>query len=284
MKKIYFIEGIPGIGKTTLSLTVENSLLQKAKKVKRYEEHSCENPLDMTRKAFLSQTEYKLFVEKCVALAKGSKYSSNDIIAEIEARTSFESEHAIISYLQPYFENEAIIQELRQLYRREICNGHISEKEYMDVILSMFFKFSKDAQDDWFYIFDGALLQNILLDMIGFYNVSSEALKVFYNKLLSILAAFEIVILYLYDKNVETILNETNSARAKMNWLSKYDAWVTRTNWFQLQEKSSAHQNSATAFSCDLQKTMIDLMNSFSGIEKHFIRARYTTLDLKGVI
>lgn len=284
MKKIYFIEGMPGIGKTTLSLAVENSLLKKAKKVKRYEEHSFENPLDMTRKALLSQTEYKLFVEKCVALAKGSKYSSNDIIAKIEAKTSFEDEYAIISYLQPYFKNEAIVQELRQLYSREICNGHISEKEYMDVIFSMFCKFSKDAQDDWFYVFDGALFQNILLDMIGFYNTSNEVLKIFYNKLLSILASFEIIILYLYDKNVETILNETNSARAKMNWLSEYDTWVTRTNWFQMQEKISGHQNSATAFSYDLQKTMLDLMNSFSGIEKHFIKARYTTLNLKGVI
>lgn len=284
MKKIYFIEGIPGIGKTTLSLSVENLLSQKSKKVKRYEEHSCENPLDMTRKAFLLQTEYKQFIEKCVALAEGSKYSPNDIIAEIESKTSLLGEYVIISYLQPYFANDALVQALRQLYSKEICNGRISEKEYMDMVFSMFFNFSEDAQDDWFYIFDGALFQNILLDMIGFYNASGKTLKFFYNKLLAALASFDIVILYLYDKNVETILNETDSARPKMNWLSKYDAWVTKTNWFQMQKKPSLYQNGATAFSYNLQKAMLDLMNSFSGIDKYFIKARYTSLDLKGVI
>lgn len=284
MKKIYFIEGIPGIGKTTLSLTVESLLLRKTKKVKRYEEHSYENPLDMTRKAILSQPEYMQLIEKCVALAKGSKYSYNDVVAEIESKTFFDDEYAIVSYLQPYFKNEAIRQELHKLYSKEICNGCVSEKEYKGLIFSMFYKFSEDAQDDWIYIFDGAFLQNILLDMTGYYKVSIECLTIFYNNLLSILSSFEIVIMCLYEKNIETILNRTNSARENMNWLSNYDDWVSKTNWFQMQDKSTAHQNGAIAFSYGLQDTMIDLMHSFSEIEKHFIKARYSNLDLKGVI
>lgn len=284
MKKIYFIEGIPGIGKSTLSLSVESSLLRKTKKVKRYEEHSYENPLDVTRKAILLHLEYKQLIEKCVALAKGSKYSYNDVVAEIESKTFFDDEYAIVSYLQPYFKNEAISQELHKLYSKEICNGCVSEKEYKDLIFSMFYKFSENAQDDWIYIFDGAFLQNILLDMTGYYKVSLEGLTIFYNNLLSVLSSFEIVIMCLYEKNIETILNRTNSARENMNWLSNYDDWISKTNWFKIQGKSMTHQNSAIVFSYNLQNTMIDLIHSFPEIEKHFIKARYTNLDLKGVI
>lgn len=284
MKKIYFIEGIPGIGKTTLSQMVEHLLRQKNRDVKRYEEHSNENPLDMTRKAFFSHTEYRKFIDRCVSLSEGSKYSSDDIVTEIESKTAFLNEHAVISYLQPYFADKAIDRELRQLYSNEICNGHISEKEYTNIIYSMFLKFSKNSQDGLSYIFDGALFQNVLLDMVGFYNCDTEALKHFYSKLFAALTSFEFVILYLYDENVDAILNSTNAKRSEMNWLSNFNAWVIKTNWFQAQKETSIYPNAATMFSHNLQRVMVELLDSFVEIDKLYIKARYTILDLKGII
>ena len=284
MKKIYFIEGIPGSGKTTLSQVVERMLIQKNKVVKRYEEHSCENPLDVTRKAFLSQTEYTHFLRKCIYLSQGSKYTSDDIVARIKTKTVLANDYAVISYLQPYFADQAIARELQQLYSKEICNGCISEKEYMDIVSSMFLRFSKNAKDGYVYVFDGALFQNILLDMVGFYNCSISVLKHFYSKLFSALTAFEVVIIFLYSENIDALLNATNNDRTGMNWLSKFNTWSMKTNWFQMCKDVSTYSNGAVDFSCNLQQTMLELMDSFTEISKCLIKARYTTLDLKGVI
>lgn len=284
MKKIYFIEGIPGIGKTTLSQTIEYLLLQKSSNVKRYEEHSYENPLDITRKAFFSQVEYKKFVGRCVSLSEEGKYTADDIISEIESKTSFMGDYVIVSYLQPYFADKVIERELRQLYGNEVCNGHVSELEYTKIVYSLFLRFSEKSQDGFSYIFDGALFQNILLDMIGFYNCDTESLKHFYTKLFAALTSFEINILYLYDENIDALLNATNTERSEMNWLSNFNAWTIRTNWFQAQKNASLFPNAATAFCCNLQRVMVELTNSFTAIEKRYIKARYTTLDLKGVI
>lgn len=283
MKKIYFVDGVPGVGKTSLAQAVERLLLQENIKVKRFEEHNFENPIDVTRKAFLSQTEYNQFLEKCISISEGSKYSPEDIITEIESKTLFFGEYAIVSYLQPYFANELINEELCGLYYKEICNGLVTEEKYMDIIYTLFLGFANDAQDDYTYIFDGALLQNILLDVIGFYDTNIEVLKELYFKLLTALSEFNITVLFLNNKNIETVLKETDFARSEMNWLANFEDWIKETNWFKDKKKKSNELN-AVEFSSQLQDIMIKLIASFSGLNIHYINARYKDLNLKGII
>ena len=91
----------------------------------------------------------------------------------------------------------------------EIYNGRKSMAEFEKIILKRYRNFPQSDN-----IFECALFQNIVEDMILFHQASDNQISQFYKKVYNILKDKEFTILYLYEENVEEIITHICNERS----------------------------------------------------------------------
>lgn len=229
MSKIYFVEGLPGAGKSTKAKEIYEQIKAKNKNVILMCEHDIENLIDISRKAFLSNEEYKEFLNKCnnIASLKNCKYEYNEIKDKINRYTKKINNIYIISYFQIFFDNRELNEFISQLYKKEICNGNCSFNEYKSVIFKMWEEFDSSIQEDSIYVIDGGLLHNPLFDIIGYYNLTNEDVFDFYKNIFKIIKNSEIEIIYVKMNNIEETIKERRSKR----WIGQFSKWIEESQY-----------------------------------------------------
>ena len=189
MKNI-FVEGIQGMGKTTLVNQIyrEKPML-----------HVCRegdySPIDLAWCTWLTKDEYEAIL---------NKYAK--IRSEIEKYTVEENEHFVIAYTK-------IITDIpnfhKDLENYEIYNGRKNFIEWKEIVFSRFKKFRGTG-----YLFECAFFQNIMEDLILFHECSDEEVIDFYRDLFALLNQDSFQLFYLYSENIEEILQVVKKERS----------------------------------------------------------------------
>lgn len=178
MKNV-FIEGIQGMGKTTLLNSISAAVPEFY--VCREGDYS---PIDLAWCSWMSKEEYEA-VLKCY----------RPIQNEIRKNTVQEQEHFIVSYTK-------IITNIPNFYKElekyEVYNGRKTFQDLKKLILSRYRNFSETG-----YLFECSFFQNIIEDLILFHLLSDDEIVEFYRDLYSEINKEEFLLLYLYSDKLE---------------------------------------------------------------------------------
>lgn len=178
MKNI-FIEGIQGMGKSTLLQEIAQQ--RPDYRVCREGDYS---PVELAWCTWMTKGEYAGILKKYAPIRK-----------EIEENTVQEGEHYIVSYTRiltdiPHFHKD--------LERYEIYNGRKSPEELEQIISGRYHRFCGTG-----YLFECSFLQNIMEDLILFHQLSDAEILSFYRRLLSHVKKEHFLLLYLYSDRIE---------------------------------------------------------------------------------
>ena len=185
----YFAEGLQGSGKSTLV----QRLCDMCSGYKVFREGDYV-PTELAWCAYTDQTQY---------LAVTQKYP--ELLSQIEANTYAEDDRKIICYTKIRTDNEAFYRDLEQY---EIYNGRIPFDAFREVILRRFARWNGDNM-----IFECALFQNIVEDMMLFRNASDAEILSLYREIRDALRGKQFRILYLRTDNVLETLRAVRKER-----------------------------------------------------------------------
>ena len=152
----YFVEGIQGSGKSTLV----KLLSEKCPDHKVLEEGDY-SPVELAWCAYMGMEDYRAALEKHTSLRP-----------EIEAKTHFEDDHAVVCYTKIRTDDRNFYQAMEKY---EIYNNRVSFERFKDIVLKRYGRW-----DGAPLITECALFQNIVEDMILFRDMPDEDIIDFY--------------------------------------------------------------------------------------------------------
>lgn len=178
MKNI-FIEGIQGMGKTTL--------LQELAKL--YPElHVCRegdySPVELAYCTWMTEQEYLTALEKYPSLHD-----------DIKQKTVKDGEHYVVSYTK-IITDEAGFHKYMEQY--EIYNGRKPLSEFENIISERYETFAGTN-----YLFECSIFQNIIEELILFHMLSDDEIIDFYKRLYGKVNKNDFVLLYLHSNQIE---------------------------------------------------------------------------------
>lgn len=153
----------------------------------------------------------------------------------------------------------------------------VNKDEYMNLLVTLFRIFAKGTKSDETYIFEGALLQNIFFDLIGFYNVSYAELTEFYNMLISTLMHTDVRVHYLKTNDIYSTLHKAAQRRKDKFWLQHFQDWVKSSPWGYKMNLTKGDY--AVCFCEQMQQWSLNLLHDMPYI--HYTVYDSTTVILK---
>lgn len=230
MSDTIFVEGILGSGKSTLAEVLYRQNLKANVRAQFFAEHDIANPLDMTRKAVLHQSEYSRFCERCYQTATLlRKYSRSDVLSRIESRSKEFFGRRLIAYSQIYFNDPSLQRELDSLRSYEVCNGLIDKKLYLRLFSRLFQDYVRGRTEGEVHLFEGALLQNILFDLVAFYQCQYAEILAFYREIFPTIVSAQIH--YIVNDDIALTLERAAQHRKASHWMEDFSAWVSHSPW-----------------------------------------------------
>lgn len=221
LTKLIFIEGISGVGKSTMVLTLQKELTDLGYKVKSYLEGDYTNPIDFHHTAYFSKYEYE-------KLCSDFNHYQKTIITN----TIMLDDIRLIRYDNG---KEYIFEEplLSALSDNEFCyhpKKIISIDKYLPVYTKIWNKFSKSLNGEFdFIIFDGSLLHHPVNDMINNYHISGKQIATYIVALLNELKSNEKYIFYLKTNDISKQLNFARKERRQPEpTLKQINFWKNR--------------------------------------------------------
>jgi len=224
MGEIIFIEGAPCSGKTTYLNILKDRL--KCKNVRVFKEHYCDG-IDISCQAYLRNDEFICFLEEI----KRIKTNETDkLLTDIlENSRKLNNGFWLISFAYLNARNDLLAEKLKYLYDKEIPNRGVSFDQYREIVLDLWRTFISNniigQKDVW--IFEGALIQNHLYNLLGFYTSDITEILGFINQLLSILKCKYTVYVVEYSNYSKSILlNARNRSKGNYNWENGFNKWL----------------------------------------------------------
>ena len=214
-------EGLPAAGKTTLARAMQQQFGPQHCAVEFFREETCQ-PVDLFRQAVFLPEEYAelLRLPEAAPLA--------EMLAQNTRRLG---PYFVTAYLQlPFSENAAA---LRQLFRsHDIGDGRASFETYRYLHLLLWEQFVAEyGSTSSVIITEGVMLQNQLLDLVGFYELPEAALLRYFRELFDILRPLKPKLHYIYLKNIETTLLHALQERGTDvgSWGCGFETWLAQT-------------------------------------------------------
>lgn len=161
-----FIEGVSGVGKSTMVCKLSEELKAQGYKVKSYVEFDYTNPIDFYCTAYLTLEEYKRLLNKYVSA-----------VDMIKAHTIRAGEVMLVRY---YNEDTPLFEEplLSELAQNEFCYNPtrlVTLDEYTYAYKNVWENYAVGIDETYdFIIFDGSLLHHPLNDMMRNYHIDGE--------------------------------------------------------------------------------------------------------------
>ena len=174
-----FIEGIQGLGKSTLLQAIARRLP---------ELHVCRegdySPVELAWCTWMTEEDYAAVLARYETLAP-----------EIKAHTFREGSHYIVTYTAILTDIPGFHKDLEQY---EIYNGRKSLAEFEQIIRTRYRNFSGKG-----YLSECAFLQNIVEDLMLYHQSEDDAIVDFYRRLFGDVPREGFLLLYLYDEHLE---------------------------------------------------------------------------------
>ena len=199
MKNI-FIEGIQGMGKSTLL----NSIISVVPNL-----HICRegdySPVELAWCTWMTKKEYEQVLKHYDSLQN-----------EIKKNTFREQEHFVVTYTKIITDIPDFHKELEKF---EIYNGKKPLQDFKEIIFSRYKNFSKTG-----YLFECSFFQNIIENLILFYQLTDDEIVEFYHELYNKINKEQFLLLYLYsdrlEENIKVIKKERCDNQGTEMWYS----------------------------------------------------------------
>ena len=198
----YFVEGIQGSGKSTLV-----KLLSEKCPDRKVLEEGDYSPIELAWCAYMGMEDYQAALEKYPYMR-----------AEIELKTHFEDEHAVVCYTKIRTDDRSFYQEMEKY---EIYNNRVSPEHFKEIVLNRFIRWNGAP-----IITECALFQNIVEDMILFRDMKDEAIIEFYRDIKKAIGDKQIHIAYLkaesddIRRNLETARRDRVDDKGNEVWFA----------------------------------------------------------------
>lgn len=202
----YFVEGIQGSGKTTMvsGLSKENTSYRVYR-----EGDYC--PIELAWCAWVDEKQYASILEKYHAIE-----------SSIDEKTVIEGDKRVIMYTQIITDIPGFHKDLEQY---EIYNGNKSRQEFEDIVLKRFADWNGQNE-----IFECALFQNIIENMILFFEMTDEEIVSFYQRVKEKLQGKSYKIWYLHVDDIrraeEQIRKERSDEYGNEMWFPMMVAYL----------------------------------------------------------
>ncbi len=205
MTNIIFIEGVSGVGKTTLVKALQDRLQSYGYTVRSYIEFDFTNPIDFYCTAYIPNERYQKLCHK-----------HPEEIAQIKKYSVSAGAATLVRYFDedtPLF-SEKLLGELREL---EFCYNPprpVPLADYSKAYQAVWENFGKSVDNSVdYYIFDGSLLHHPLNDMIRNYAASKEQTAAHVKMLLNCLKNIHTSVFYLFTEDLAGQLRLAHQSR-----------------------------------------------------------------------
>lgn len=198
----YFIEGIQGAGKSTLTGRLAERMPEY--KVFREGDH---NPVELAWCSYMTKEQYESILNKYAPLADEIKanviteaeYICNRTDASADGSNDLDDSRYVLTYTRVITDIPGFHKYLEQY---EIYNGRVSREDFEKIILSRYNNWKGDDQ-----IFECSIFQNIIESQILYYEMTDEEILDFYRRLREVLGEREYKILYLEVDDIAESIN-----------------------------------------------------------------------------
>lgn len=232
--RIYFVEGIPGSGKTTQVKKIKGSLAEKGNCVVCIEE--CEkNPLDLARCAILTEQEYLCLKDKLAKSMDSDKIETETQLQMLENVSEYADGNVYV-FFQSLFGKKELQCLALSLRSRDVYNGHYSFQFFREAHLKRWKKFFHVASaNNTVYVCDAVLLQSPLFELMGYYELTEKEIIQYIEELLLCVTDMSPVIYYNHVHDVPSAMKKTCIYRKKENdrWEQGFYKWMEDSPYCQ---------------------------------------------------
>ena len=207
MKKIVFIEGVSGVGKTTAVKILERQLRHRDYKVKAHFEGDADSPLDLCWTAYLTPMEYQEMLSH-----------NPDWKIQFNNNTIYRGDYFLVRYRVdriPLYTDEID----QYLHSKEFCfnpKNVLPLSVFTAVFCDLWTDYKNVCAEDLDYeLFDASLVSHMTNDLVRNYNASQPELVGHLNALLEIIKGFEPMVFYLYSDDVSRRVAEARNSRGQ---------------------------------------------------------------------
>ena len=223
MTQLLFIEGVSGVGKSTLVGNLAKALRLMGKQVISFLEFDFNNPIDFYCTAYFKNAEYDRLC---------AQYKEN--VAEIAHYTIPAGEAMLVRYYNqdtPLFKGKL----LADLKEAEFCYHPVrlvSLSQYSEAYSFVWTRFSRTLDETVdYYVFDGSLLHHPINDMLRNYGADKGSVGAHIAALLNTIRNVHWHVVYLYTDNIGEQLVRAHRDRGQNTpsneeisfWEKRYD-------------------------------------------------------------
>lgn len=207
MGSIIFIEGISGVGKSTISTALCDSLNSLGFSASCYLEGDQNSPLDLFYISYLAKDAYKELLRSYPAWAD-----------ELQKKSRVEPNYALVRYQdtkREYFSSELF----GYLKGHEFCYNTkklLPLSTYSEVFIDRWRRFAEDKRTNQAtLVFDGSFLHHQVNDLIRNYDASEDQIAAHLNALLRTIESQNPVVFYLSTQDVGRRLTKARQSRGQ---------------------------------------------------------------------
>lgn len=206
-----FIEGLPGSGKTTFSIKLQQFLTSKKEKATHYTE-GMHNPLSLAWQSLFSDEEYHQLLQKYPTLSDSIKANTRKQIGKnVVAYTLVdvpEEQKDFYEYAKKYEVYHSSIQDFKGTYQK-----------LYDEFRKTHHKLTES------YIFECILLQNHVNQLMAGYHLSKDDIIKYFKTLTDVISSFNLFIIYIKQIDIKNTLSKMASERLSPN-KSMFPDWI----------------------------------------------------------
>ena len=256
---IYFVEGIFGSGKTTYARELYHSLIRCNPQAVLYCEHSSSNEIDFTRKAYVDKNTLDYFRNKYMSL--GEEIPIHDKCSSFDRSVQCFSDCILLAYTEWMIDQKEYYNLAVEASQYEICSGKVSLSDYKRIIINRWNEHFRARKACDIEVYDGAFLQNIMIDLIAYYAISLDEITAFYHELLFSLQEHQFSVHYIITSNVDSVLKRAASARSTdtENWLGAFILWLKKSKY--ALKNNPVDEETVSRFCDNLQNIQLELLH-----------------------
>lgn len=207
MKKLVFVEGVSGVGKSTTAVKLHNVLNDLGFRAVCHLEGEADNPVDFFNSAYLTKTEFSQLLQDypsdTYALINNSVQEAQYVLVHYGDRNTTYFVPPLLDVLKTH---EGFYKPVKP----------ITNEQYTQVFADCWRRFARQSQDNADYaIFDGSFLYHRANDLIQNYNATDEMIAAHLKSLLSAMVPYNPLLFYLSSKDVGVRLIRARESRGQ---------------------------------------------------------------------
>lgn len=231
MKKVYFFEGINGSGKSTIAKKTALKIRCEHPEVRVFLRSEKPSPIDMCRLAWLSENEFDRIV---YMISENCSLHKNLIRNKLMQFSSYEDTYYVVNWYDFLYQNKLLTSSLMEFFHtRELCDGRADLELYKEITYKRFQRFASSVADNTVFLFEGALFQHPITELLGYYLADEDIILDFIVSLLDLMSGISTEVIYISVDNVEDIIMQASKARMydDFSWLDGFVKLTTSCNF-----------------------------------------------------